>query len=1207
MDSKKEKLLKKTFDDFIELMLYDFPVERIGDLIAEDVSGYGTTVDEKFLDIKRFKKVVTDQREQGAGIEMHFRVTPIHHRVSPDEDTAIFMDEFEITMVVDGAKNVLPLRLTSVFEFLKNSWKLVHIHGSKAVETEGDTWHKDEWKKKNEELQRMVDEKTADLELKNHELALEAALERVRTAAMAMQQPDDMVEVCKIISEQLVTLGVNDIRNVQTAIINEQKETYLNYQYFAAYEEGVIEDTDYNKHPTVLEMVTALRKSKDAFFTGFFEGEELKAFREWRIRNDQFPDPLLEKAKAVHYYFYSIGEGGLGLSTYKPITDKELDIFKRFHSAFSLAYRRFIDIEHAEAQAKEAQIELALERVRARTMAMQHSDELQDAAMMLFQQIEALGLPVFGCGFNIWDNDRKAATAWMAGKDRLQPPFKTSSSEDIFLRIYEAAERGESLFVEEQGSDALKMHYEYMLSIPVFKEIADKMEKAGQSFPPFQVMHCAYFSKGYLMFISFEPVSNAYDVFKRFAKVFEQTYTRFLDLLKAEAQTREAQIELSLERIRAQVTAMQESADLLDIVVTMQAEFTKLGHEAHYFWHMRWLPDKYEKALTNGEGTRIGNILELPRGFHGLQSMLDWEETDEPSAVFALDPETAADYIDKMIKLGRFQEIDHSAPGPDEVRDMGGLTFVMARTTHGEIGYTLPGEVPNPPENDIATLVRFAGVFDLAYRRFEDLKSAEQQIRENRIELALERTRTQSMLMNHSNELNDISKTFHEQLLNLGIDSEFSFVWLPDESKQEHKFWATWVNEMNGIAQYQSKSINYPLDKTEPGTAACYVAWESGQPVHETYVPPTDIDGFFAAWEELLHGAEHFKPELFPEGIYYTEAYMKYGCFGIDIRRQLSNDEKEIIRRFAIEFERTYTRFLDLKQAEELARQAEFDLIRLKEEKRKTEEALAELKTTQTQLIHAEKMASLGELTAGIAHEIQNPLNFVNNFSEVSIELIGEMNEELAVGTEASVQLAKEISADIQQNLEKINHHGKRADAIVKGMLQHSRTSTGQKELTDINALADEYFRLAFHGLRAKDKSFNAKFETDFDPDLPKIIVIPQDIGRVLLNLINNAFYAVNDRSKKGEPGYAPTVCITTKLTANSQLLIAVKDNGNGIPENIKDKIFQPFFTTKPTGQGTGLGLSLSYDIIKAHGGELYATSDNEGTIFTIKLKNQND
>ena len=280
-----------------------------------------------------------------------------------------------------------------------------------------------------------------------------------------------------------------------------------------------------------------------------------------------------------------------------------------------------------------------------------------------------------------------------------------------------------------------------------------------------------------------------------------------------------------------------------------------------------------------------------------------------------------------------------------------------------------------------------------------------------------------------------------------------------------------------------------------------------------------------------------------------------------------------------------------------------FILYRNNKQKQKAnkvlETTLTNLKSTQAQLIQSEKMASLGELTAGIAHEIQNPLNFVNNFSEVSNELIDEMNEELNKG---DITEAKAISADIKQNLEKINHHGKRAEAIVKGMLQHSQSSSGTKEPTDINKLADEYLRLAYHGLSAKDKSFNATTKTDFDESIGNIHIIPQDIGRVLLNLINNAFYAVNEKKKSAGTDYEPTVTLRTQKLGD-KFLISVKDNGNGIPQKIADKIFQPFFTTKPTGQGTGLGLSLSYDIIKAHGGEIKVeTKEGEGTIFIIQL-----
>ncbi len=340
---------------------------------------------------------------------------------------------------------------------------------------------------------------------------------------------------------------------------------------------------------------------------------------------------------------------------------------------------------------------------------------------------------------------------------------------------------------------------------------------------------------------------------------------------------------------------------------------------------------------------------------------------------------------------------------------------------------------------------------------------------------------------------------------------------------------------------------------------------------------------------------------------------------------------------------RSQALLLKLAEVEKLSKENQFILSSQNEtlEKQVLErtselnQSLENLKSTQSQLIQSEKMASLGELTAGIAHEIQNPLNFVNNFSEVSNELIEEMNEEIATGNKqlaigntqqanTNLQNAIEIARDLKQNLEKINHHGKRADAIVKGMLQHSQSSKGVKEPTDINALCDEYLRLAFHGLRAKDKSFNATIKTDFDETIGNIDIVPQEIGRVMLNLLTNAFYAA---SLPSEGGFSdsnnikiPTVWVKTSKASpptgevrGAGVLISVSDNGPGIPQNIVDKIFQPFFTTKPTGQGTGLGLSLSYDIVKAHGGELKvetlspdaaagAGNKAQGSVFIIQL-----
>jgi signal transduction histidine kinase len=338
--------------------------------------------------------------------------------------------------------------------------------------------------------------------------------------------------------------------------------------------------------------------------------------------------------------------------------------------------------------------------------------------------------------------------------------------------------------------------------------------------------------------------------------------------------------------------------------------------------------------------------------------------------------------------------------------------------------------------------------------------------------------------------------------------------------------------------------------------------------------------------------------EVIPDRTYHLYKF-SHGAIGAAAAGDISVESWKLLSRAASVFSLAYSRFKDLTQARN-------DLIQLKEEKKRAEEALTELQATQKQLIQAEKMASLGELTAGIAHEIQNPLNFVNNFSDVSNELLEEMKHELEKG---NTEEAKAIAVGVKENLEKILHHGKRADAIVKGMLQHSRTSSGQKELTDINILAEEYLRLAYHGLRAKDKFFNAKFETDLDPTIDKINIVPQEIGRVILNLINNSFYAVSEKRKLLKDGYEPIVTVSTKavkppLGGLGVVEISVKDNGNGIPQKVLDKIFQPFFTTKPTGQGTGLGLSLSYDIVtKGHDGEIKVeTKEGEGSVFTISL-----
>jgi signal transduction histidine kinase len=378
------------------------------------------------------------------------------------------------------------------------------------------------------------------------------------------------------------------------------------------------------------------------------------------------------------------------------------------------------------------------------------------------------------------------------------------------------------------------------------------------------------------------------------------------------------------------------------------------------------------------------------------------------------------------------------------------------------------------------------------------------------------------------------------------------------------------------------------------------ITWAAFSVLTFMFTPDIILGGVSNFWFDLFYNCSQL---ALPISITLTLA-LEFSY----VSRQLGDRLKEV----EILSEKTIAQ--EKEKREILAKQNEQLELSVRDRTAELQRSIENLKSTQAQLIQSEKMASLGQLTAGIAHEIQNPLNFVNNFSEINVELSEEILEAASKG---NIQEVKVLAADIKSNQEKIREHGKRADSIVKGMLQHSRSSSGAKEPTDLAALADEYLRLAYHGMRAKDKDFKVSIKTEFEPNLPKVSVAAQDIGRVLLNLFNNAFYAVNERKKSAGDGYEPEVMVRCGWADNNDpsslpsairhlptaIQITVQDNGPGIPESIKEKIFQPFFTTKPTGQGTGLGLSLAYDIIKAHGGTLEVSSaEGEGTIFTVRL-----
>ncbi|HEY4965046.1 MAG TPA: ATP-binding protein [Puia sp.] len=650
-------------------------------------------------------------------------------------------------------------------------------------------------------------------------------------------------------------------------------------------------------------------------------------------------------------------------------------------------------------------------------------------------------------------------------------------------------------------------------------------------------------------------------------------------------------IETSLERMRTVAMNMRKQDDSSVICETLFIELRKFDFSALRNTQIIINNDDHATFL-NYDYSDYAGASKTRVHFASHAKTKDFiariKERDDAFVEFVIGGDELEDWRNWRIKNGE--------PDDAKIADIDTLYYYFYSIGRGAIGISTFKPIS---AKELTILKRFRNAFGLAYRRFMDVRLAEEQAREAQIELGLERVRTRAMAMQKSDDLGGAIAIVFEELDKLKLDIFRCGIGIINREQRTSDLWTTTKSD-NGVMQV---SGDESMD-IHPMLQGVYRAWLKqedfnyvlqGADLNNYYKALTAVNFKLPASQSWVSGHEEVKQ-------YHFNAIFPAGGLFAFRESPFPDEAKNILRRFAHVFNLTYTRFNDLKLAERQAEQAGLDLIQLHAEKKRAEEALKELKATQTQLIQAEKMASLGELTAGIAHEIQNPLNFVNNFSEVSTELIEEMNAEIKKG---DMQEATVIASDIRLNLEKITHHGKRADAIVKSMLQHSRRSAGIKEPTNINLLADEYLRLAYHGLRAKEMSFNATLKTDFDETIAPVDVISQDLGRVILNLITNAFYAVSEKMKTGIENYEPTVSVSTKKSEGF-IEIRVADNGDGIPPHVLDKIFQPFFTTKPTGQGTGLGLSLSYDIVKAHGGQILVESKpGEGTGFVVQLPSQ--
>ncbi|MFI5188051.1 MAG: sensor histidine kinase [Chitinophagales bacterium] len=648
-----------------------------------------------------------------------------------------------------------------------------------------------------------------------------------------------------------------------------------------------------------------------------------------------------------------------------------------------------------------------------------------------------------------------------------------------------------------------------------------------------------------------------------------------------------------MEKVRARAMAMQKPGELVEVAQLLRKEMGLLGVEELETSSI-YIHDEISgttecwyaiQDIREGNKQLVADYMtiRLPDTWVGRE-MLKFYNSDEKQTSIVMQGEGRKEWINYCSEHSTLLQGYYGDVIPER-------TYHLLKFSNGYMGAASPGDIS---AESWELLKRATSVFSLAYTRFRDLQLAETNAKEAVKQSALDRIRADIASMRTTADLDKITPLIWNELSILGIPFIRCGVFIMDDSqKLIHSFLST--PEGKAIAAFH-------IPYNSPGNIKQVLSYWQNK---KNYIDHWDEKAFTEFANTLVKQGALNSPQQYlktiPKGGFHLH-FLPFlqGMLYVGNTIQLNEDEIKLIQSVADAFSTAYARYEDFNKLEAA--------------KQTVEKTLVDLKQAQTQLVQSEKMASLGELTAGIAHEIQNPLNFVNNFSDVSSELLDEMKMELEKG---NTDEAMFIVEDVKQNLEKILHHGKRADAIVKGMLQHSRTSSRQKEPTDINVLADEYLRLAYHGLRAKDKSFNAKFETDFDPSVEKINMIPQEMGRVILNLINNAFYAVTEKKKsvfaeasadEANHPYEPTVTVTTKSISPLHggirgVEIKVKDNGCGIPQKVLDKIFQPFFTTKPTGQGTGLGLSLAYDIVKAHGGELKVeTKEGEGSEFIISL-----
>src|SRR6056297_554596 len=1092
--------LKEAYETTISYIFHMMPMSGmdIDSVIAEDVMIYGTTVDENIFGIDDFKKIMKMQAKEMDGLEISYKRNLVSQYYSDDGKTGIFVEEVKLIVNTGETASEDNIRMSFVMEKTDGSWKLIHAHGSKPVDSEEDPWHVKEWEAEKEKLEKKVAEQTSDLQHKNHELEIEAATERIRSRAMAMEKPDDIWNVLGVIKHEVEAF---EMGNVSTWLFTFTEDGKVIHREMADYYlDGKVQDNftvfDPNDYSASKQVVD--RWGED-FFSLKFEGESLLAFLDSVSEIDpEQTQNFREAIESGHITEFwqlcaSFSKGIIGLSFIEPPPEKARQVAVKITDAFGLAYKRYEDLQQAEQRRREAELEAAVERVRAHAMGMQKPNDIMNVLNVLKEEVDKFelgniatwiwtkdddglitqwdisevieegNLVNFNLRFDInkWPEVNRHAREWEKEKKYYTLNWAGEKLQDIVYEVGEVDPESGKLFQEAVDSGQIQDYWH-----------------AAAPFP-----------KGALgLDFTSAPPEITEDILLKMSSAFDMAYQRFEDLQKAEAQAREAQINLAVERVRARALAMFESTEILEVVKKLRDEIMGLNipNVTAATIHLQE-PDGRCRAwdLTSIDDDGSGIDISLDICYRLEDTHPDffmrevWARTEDYFVVIQGLNRTEHT-IDWLRKNGYAGYANDFAQFLEE----SGLEKAYHPTVPLQNGRMSVDLLDEPTAEIEIILKKMASAFDLAYKRFEDLKKSEAQVYESKVEASLERVRGMASAMNHSDDLMQIAEEMFKELEILKINPLRYGIGMINGETKEAELWASTVNDGHYLDMLGTISLTWhpmlqkALEAWDAQHEEAVYEWE-GEERSEYYKRIGQINQNIPNLEALQNPETGIKEfvSFFP---------CKSGALYAFTEGEPNEEGKSILKRFANVFEQAHIRYDDLQTAEKQARQ-------IREERDRLADTLKELRAAQDQLVQQEKLASLGQLTAGIAHEIKNPLNFVNNFSELSVELVEEVrdevrrrtkdgrpedsplsrgdgdpsldgsargvsdgarNEEFEAKSESQgdgdPDLILDILDDIEANLKTIHKHGSRADSIVKSMLQHSRGGDGKMEPTPL-------------------------------------------------------------------------------------------------------------------------------------------------------------